>query len=144
MTDKTRRQPTHRPPLAQGDKPTTAIELSDASWAILDTVDFTKLTRELGLTDQWFVVTNGGLCRNEYVRLRIPETGRSETVGRLIVGAMPTERLLYRDGNPRNLTRRNLILVSRRAHRALSAAFGRSPKSPLTVNLDTTPCAPPE
>ena len=110
MKTKDRREPTHRPSLFDEGKPTTAVPLQDDTWSLVETEDYLRLVEEEGFPSQWYAALNGQNV--PYVRVRLPGKGQCVAVSRLVVGALPGERVIYRNGNTLDLRRGNLIRVA--------------------------------
>jgi hypothetical protein len=91
------------------------VELTNApgQQAVVDADDFAALVAQ-GYSRSWYVNRSG--TGQTYVRLSSRKwLGNNETVARLIVGAGKGQVVKYRDGDPLNLRRRNLVLKRGRA-----------------------------
>ena len=80
--------------------------------AVIEAKDFDDLT-DRGLSDQWCF--NGGRGGKGYARVNTDlfSSRRLESVHRLIMGAGPTQTVLFINGNTLDLRRSNLRMVRR-------------------------------
>ena len=95
-----------------GDKPVIAVSLKSEPYApraIVEKDDYSFLQR-LGLSCTWTI--NNGYVQAPCKKVK----GHSLYVARVLLDAMPGQTMRYRDKNPLNLTRSNLLLVE--AHKA--------------------------
>jgi hypothetical protein len=85
---------------------------------VLDACDWRHVRTTWGT--RWFILANDK--GREYVAGRPPKRRlarwTSTLLARLLTGAKPGELVRYRDGDPLNLRRANLVLLDREAARA--------------------------
>lgn len=79
--------------------------------AVVDQSDYDRLIAA-GLSNQWtWNEFRRGYRKYGYVRCRVSQTkGEKVSLARLIARAKPGMIVKYRDGNPKNLCRNNLVL----------------------------------
>lgn len=81
--------------------------------AVLDAADFDQLMA-LGLSPHWYL---NGTTTHGYVRAGLNTRGKGVGVARVILGVGSGRIVKYRDGDPTNLIRSNLVVAKGAAKR---------------------------
>lgn len=113
------KQPKRLPTYSRDEygQPIAVVPLARGGSAKIDAHDLEELIQR-GITPNWTFNPSGG-GDYAYVRSRTPENNLV-SIGRLVTGARPGEAVKYRNGDRRDLRRRNLY-VTNGGRKALAA-----------------------
>jgi hypothetical protein len=105
MTKKPKRLPTYS--LDEDGQPIAVVPLARGGSATIDAHDLEELLQR-GITLNWTLNLSGG----DYAYVRAQTPNNLVSVARLVTGAGPGNAVKYRNGERRDLRRRNLYVTS--------------------------------